>query len=1825
MTADMLADFRCEVLGYDGVLAHFRCVRERPAASVLLIQAASPEVEDEAVRQMKNEMALADLLDESWAVKPLRSIWRASGMALVYADEPFAALEQHFVGAADIDRFLALAIHCTIAVRRAHEAGLLHRNIKPAHLRIDSAGECRLTGFGLARRIGLGCGTEVAPLISGTPAYMSPEHTGRTRRPIDTRSDLYSLGVTLYELLTGRLPFDLGEDGTVGEWLHCHVASPPRPTTSDDAVPEMVAEVLLKCLAKNPELRYQSAAGLEADLKRCHQAWQSEGGIAPFALGRRDRGAQLVFPDRLYDRDESLQRLRAAWLQVAASGSQALVVVCGASGVGKSSLLAAFQSSLRGTAVNVAIGKVDQFRHAVPYAALTEALRGLLLQILGEREDVLRFWRARIERTLGANADVAANLLPELQILYGLAAQPPVGLLKGLERRSEAVMFSLLYAFACAERPLILVIDDAQWLDPASIALLDSCLAAPLRIPLLLVVSSRDDVAAAANLSALRRATMSCVEIALHALDLAATEQLLADVLHTPRHMVAGLAEFLHGKTLGNPFFVKQWIQSLVDDGLIAWSSNKRRWRIALRAIVEQGYADNPVDLVLHRLDRMPEPTRKVLGGLACLGRRGGLPLLCALNRCDAAAMQAILAPALDDTIVVFNGDIVGFGHDRVQEAAYQYLSAAERNEIHLGVGRWLADVADADGGDDAVLGAVEHLNQVRNLLGAEEQLGFAGLFLRAARTVRGAGAYRSALEYAHGAAGLLEHSGGHHPALAFAISLELAGCEFFCGNFNAASLLVDELLAGTATLIGRSEACRLRVEIQLRRGQYRAAVDTALDGLRAFGIDLPATPSIALCDEAHAAIGQLLAGDYRRRFHALPALCDPEVEAAMGLLSALSIPVSFIDGNLHFLQLYHTVRLTLAHGMTGASVVSLAWLGVLAGHRYGEYLEGFAYGELAQSLVMRPGYSAWTARTLLPFDQLSVWTRSLDFSTELVMEGFAAAIANGDTTIACFAKCHLICNLLARADALDSVSAEAGRALLYVRQAGFADVEAILTVQQQFIDILRGAGTSEFSGETLLPDYKALLPAASAEPMSTLVFWYWLYKGITHYLAGEVAAAANCLDQAGSLSWSAPGHIHLLDLHLFSALTLAAMDATAEGRARLDGHARQVEQWAAVNPATFADKDALLQGERARLDGDVFAALGHYERAIALAAQGGFHQCAAIAHELAAGLCQASGLDTGVAAHARGARDAYRRWGAHAKARQLENRFPLLGDSGANRSRHTVSVVETAQIRDIDSVIRSARALSEEIHVEELVRALLTLALEHAGAQRGLLLRMHGKTPLIVASAVTTPDGIQVRLMRQAPGIDDLPAAMLHAAIRTQLPVRIDGGQGDGPLRFDPYLQRHDLCAALCMPMLKQSQLIGVLYLENRLASEGFSNEQSKVLELLAAQAAISLETARLYAELVEENLHRQRVEKALGDSEATLRLGEQISQSGSWRWDIERNLMLCSTEFRRIFGFGPDHAAISYRAFLERVHPDDRAMVHEQCASSLRERSQGRIVYRVLLPDGRLRYLASIGNPDAEGKYWVGTATDITERRAAEDSLRLAQADLARVTRATTVGQLTASVAHEINQPLMAIASNANASLRWMRRDPPHLAEAEAGLLAIAEQSRRAGDIIHSLQALTRNTPTARAEVDVHATIDHIVAICRSELDRREVTVQLALAAPRCTVMGASVQLQQVLLNLVVNAIDAIQAGGQERLLTIGSRQQGQERLRIDVDDTGVGLSVGDAGKIFAPFYTTKENGMGMGLSICRSIVDAHGGTLEAQPRLGGGTRFTLLLPLH
>jgi PAS domain S-box-containing protein len=1790
-------------------------------APILLV--AAEETSLGSLQRLEHEFALKAELEADWAARPV-ALSRYNGrMALVLEDPGGASLDTLLGRPLDASHFLRIALPLAGALRHVHERGLIHRDIKPANILVDPAsGGVWLTGFGIASRLPRERQAPAPPeVIAGTLAYMAPEQTGRMNRSVDSRSDLYALGVTFYEMLTGQLPFTAADPM---EWVHCHIARQPMPPHERvGGVPATLSAIVMKLLAKTAEVRYQTAAGVEADLRRCLAEWEATGRIETFALGAHDASDRLLIPEKLYGREREIGALIAVFDRVVDHGTTELVLVSGYSGIGKSSVVHELHKALVPSRGLFASGKFDQYKRDIPYATLGQAFQSLVRSLLTQSEEELGRWRASLIDALGPNGQLMVNLVPELELIIGKQPLVPDLPPQDAQNRFQMVFRRFLGVFARKEHPLALFLDDLQWLDTATLDLLGHLVTHPEVRHLLLVGAYRDNEVGPEHpllrtLKAVRSVDAKVHEIVLEPLELDDVGRLVADALHCKPELARPLAELVQEKTGGNPFFAIQFFIALADEGLLAFDPVASAWQWNIDRIRAKSYADNVVDLMALKLKRLSATTQQALKQLACLGNVAPIATLALVHGETEEAMPAALWEAIRAGLVIYQDNTCRFMHDRIQQAAYSLIPEAQRAEVHLRIGRALLASMTADELAEHLFDVANHFNRGAALLiDRDEKARVATIELRAGRKAKASTAYASACVYVVAGMALLDESDwdGQYD-LTFSLWLERAECEYLTGELASAEARLSLLSTRARTTVDSAAVTRLRINLYTNLDQSDSAVEVGLEYLRRFGGQWSPHPTEEEVRQEYDRLWQRPGSGSIEGLLELPLMNDPDRRATMDVLTVLTSPALFTDLNLFRLVVCRMAALSLEHGNSDGSCLAYAWLGSILGTYFGDYQRGFRFGRLGLDLVEKRGLDRLSARVYLVFAvHVAHWTQHLPSCRVFLQRAFDAAQRSGDLTYAAYSRYDLNTNLLASGDPLADVEHEVASALEFVGKVRFGLIADITTAQHRLVRTLRGltpdfgsfndAEFDESCFEDHLDSNPRLVVAASR---------YWIRKLQACVYAGNGASAVAAASKAAALLWTVPSQVELSEYHFYAALGRAARCDTAAAEERpqhleaLISHLDRMTVWADNCPATFANRAALVGAELARLEGRELDAERLYEQAIHSAREHGFVQNEGLAHELAARFYMARGFETIAHAYLRNARHCYVRWGALGKVRQLDQRYPRLqGESPSP----TATFGAPADHLDVGTVLKAAQAVSGEIVLDELIKTLLRIAIEHAGAERGLLILFPGDGPRIAAEATTGRGHIEVTLRQTAASPAELPESVLHAVMRTRQSAILDDASAQNPFSADAYLYRKHVRSVLCVPLVKQAKLIGALYLENNLASHVFTPARISVLEVLASQAAISLDNARLYNDL------RER--------EARIRRLVDANIVGIVIWDYQGRIIETNQAFLDIVGYArEDLASLRWTDLTpaEWRDVDDQAFAELKAAGTVQPREK-----EYFRKDGsRVPVLVARAvfewNPD-EGVAFV---LDLTERKHVEGALRDAQANLAHVMRVTTLGELTASIAHEVNQPLAGVVANAEACLRWLDRETPDLEEARQSVRWIMDDGNRASEVIRRVRALARKTSIERVALDLNEVVREVMALVQGELINHAVSLRLELAPALSTILGDRVQLQQVIINLVMNGIEAMQSITERpRELTIRSRQDEAGQVLVSVTDCGVGISAENANRLFNAFFTTKSSGMGMGLSICRSIVEAHGGRLSASGNDGPGATFQFALPVH
>jgi PAS domain S-box-containing protein len=1405
--------------------------------------------------------------------------------------------------------FLKIAGQLPLILAELHRRDVIHQQINPRSILIHPVScEACLVDFSLASRTSHGIHPPVSLTVlrSGLP-YMSPEQTGRTNRAIDYRTDFYSLGVTFYEVLTGSPPF---QSNSPLELIHWHIAKTPQPPTElDSAIPEPLSQILMTLLAKTAEERYQSAQGLREDLEICAREWAAHRRIAPFALRRRDVSDRFLIPQKLYGRNREIEELLGAFDR-ACSGGAAMTLVTGYSGIGKTSLIQELYKPIIRQRGYFVAGKFDQIVRNVPHGAMIQASRGLMQQLLTESEDRLGLWHARLSETLGANAAVLAEVIPEIGLILGAQPAPPsLGPIEA-QNRFQLAFQKFVGALAQPDHPLVVFLDDLQWTDTATLSLLQTLLSSPDVKYLFLIGAYRDNEVDASHplmqtLHRLESGGVRCDRIVLQPLRLAELTLLVQDTLHGAAADVTPLAALVLEKTDGNPFFVLQFLKTLRQEGLIEFDHGQGRWTFRLEAIAAAKMTDNVIDLMTRRIQRLSDKSRHVLTLAACVGDPFDPNVLAIVSQQspeDAAEDlrgslgEGLILPAagLYDHLTFAGGNPSApavpsytFLHDRVQQAAYALIPEAQRRSVHLTVGRLLLERWDATTTEEHLFDVVHHLNLGRELITDPiERLALARLNLKAGRRAKSSTAYQSALGYFISGIGLLgEPHWDSEYDLMLALYLEAAECEYLCGHFDTAEHDFDRLLAKARTRLDKAKVYSLKILQYEHMSRYADAIRAGRNGLSLFGLTFPEAPEerqVAL-DKELAAITSLLGERAIDSLVELPIMEDPEIRALMHLLANLHTSC-FLSGDkpLTLLNTATMVRLSLTHGNIAESAYAYALhAAMLEGPIREDYRAAYEFGTLALRLNERLFNPALRAKVLMMFAwAISPWRMPLEASLPITREAFRLGHETGLFVDAAWALFNEIWFAFLTSGDLEAFFKTYAANVEYsarVKMPHIADAKQILL---QWGRALQGRTehplsftNGTFDGEKYRHTY---------EGQRLFEMFYFVAKLAVLYTFDEFQAACEAARKAELVIQRDFTGTIWDELRVFyHALSLAALDSGAAGEVPLESMGTletlqaRLRRWAENSPHNFQPQALIVSAEIARVQGRGMEAMRLYEAAIAGAKTYRRLREEALANELYAKFLSDRRQGKFAAEFMAEARDRYIQWGALAKVADLERRYPDLllrhgseipsGQTGAGSLASPALAETDAGVFDLSTVIRAAQTIAGEIELEKLLTNLMRITIENAGAERSCLILEHDGRPCVCAEGSLGASDVRLGDPIPLQAAQELPISLVNYVRRTLESVVLADAKSDDRYATDPYIQRRQPRSVLCAPVLHQGRLIGVLYLENNLTTDAFTPKRIELMQILAAQAAISLENSRLYGEMKQEVAARRQAEESL------------------------------------------------------------------------------------------------------------------------------------------------------------------------------------------------------------------------------------------------------------------------------------------------------------------------------------------------------------------------
>ncbi|MBE9184432.1 AAA family ATPase [Microcoleus sp. LEGE 07076] len=1836
-----------------------------------------------------------------------------------------------------IDQFLNIAIQLAKGLVFLHQNKIIHKDIKPANVIINSeTNKVKIADFSIASRLNKETPQLKNPdRLEGTLAYMSPEQTGRMNRGVDYRSDFYSLGVTFYELLTGKLPFDSSDPL---ELVHCHIAKQPIPIQQfNPQTPQVLAEIAEKLMAKNAEDRYQSAAGLLADLENCQNQNLSQGTISHFILGQLDAMSQLLIPQKLYGREPQILQLLQSFQRVS-KGRGEIVLVGGYSGIGKSALVHEILRNLTKQRGYLVSGKFDQFKRNVPYACFNQAMRSLVQQILTESQAQIELWREKLLGVLDVNARIAIEAIPELELILG--PQPDVPELSPIEsqNRYNRVMQQFLQAIATAEHPLVMFLDDCQWIDAATVKMYEqNCLQ---KIPyLLVIVAYRDNEVSPthpfmlAN-EAIRAAGVPMTAITLEPLAINLATQLVAETLNCAAEKALPLANLLVKKTDSNPFFFKQMLKYFHHKSWLRFDPQAAEWQWDIKYIERQDISENVVDLMVEKIQTLSTATQRILQLAACIDNQFSLDVLSVASGQSWTETAQDLWEALQVGLIlpvdnsyripqVFEaqelnklGQTPGkvrykFMHDRVQQAAYAMISDEDKAPVHLKIGRLLLLSSSEAQRQERIFDIVNHLNFGCGLIcELSQQYELAQLNLQAGKTAKAASAFETALTFFQCGCNILPtQSWEDNYELTLGLYFELGEAEYLNGKNDEGLEILDGILPRTRTLLERCKINELKMICLRMKNDLPAAYQLGIETLSSLGIEFEAYPDDDFLARELAETKRMI-GPSIADLANLPTLTDPLQLFAHRILKEI-FPIAFLtNSNAHFLCAMKLVQATVEHGNCRISAFGYILYAFTLIVKYGEVEDSRAAGELSLDL-----YERWDAKELGAYI-LQMWgaftlhhIKYIDECKIFIIKAFNSGLQTGAYQWSGYAAVNCLwLSFFGNESLLKTVAVV--EEFISVLEKIDRNMLAYFLLNKSAIYRLTCPAESPENPPNFI-DEQSLLEFAEASADFTTAFMVYLYKLTAANWFGEVDRALEYAN-IGVKFLAAVGGTFLgpvFRFHRAVALAAACTNASEDDRQlyleQFNICLEELREFAKNCPANYQHKYLAIRAEAARLSAQNYEASECYDCAIALAMENGFIQDAALVNELAGRFYLSQNRLIFVKNYFSNARVCYLQWGATAKVRQLEqyygNLFPESVDLRI-AATVTASTSSHANILDLATVIKASGAIYSEIVLENLLKKLLYIILENAGAEKGcIILERDGQLFVELSDTIDRDSAILPESMLLE-NSSDIPISIVKYVGITQQPLVLSDAAKETIYKSDVYLQNCQPKSILCAPILYQTKLIGIVYLENNRATGAFTRDRLELLQLLTAQAAIAIENARLYAQ--EKQKSRELAESLKTLQQFQLELIQKEYEYRSIFETVADGLSLVDLQTGKVVAANPAVSQIfgySQEEFLQ-LNPPDYIMPEylpvfaefQQTVSRGEEFNCQAVIQR---KDGTLCDLeiksnffeyggqphALVINRDISDRKRAETALQTSEvqlREKAEDleailvQLQQTQAQLVQTEKISQLGQLVAGVAHEVNNPVSFISGNLHHAKDYIsdlinlvqvyqdnfpEPGPQVLDEIEAieleylveDLPKLIDSMRlgtdRIHDIMQSLRNYSRTDGIEKKPVNIHEGIDTTLMILSHRLkassDRPAIKVIKNYGElPKVECYPG--QLNQVFMNLIANAIDALeesnfgktykQIESNPNAITIStsvatsSGKLTNRLVKILIADNGIGMSKHIKEKLFSPFFTTKAEGKGtgLGLPICHDIVTKkHGGSLECLSLPGRGTEFAIAIPVY
>ncbi len=1771
----------------------YRGVREEDQQPVILKILQENHPDPITLSQFKQEYKILSQFSSQRIIKTYSIDKYQNTLLIILEDFGGISLESLLKeNSLNIEDFLNFAIKIVKGLEIVHNANIIHKDINPTNIIIHpESQELKLIDFGISTQLALENTQEFNPnLIEGTLAYMSPEQTGRMNRKIDYRTDFYSLGVTFYVMLTKQLPF-VTEDPL--ELVHFHIAKQATyPHDINPDIPQILSEIVMKLLAKTPEKRYQSVKGIKIDLEECLNNLTDKNHIKKFSIGKYDVSDKFQIPQKIYGRETEIKTLINTFDKVT-KGHNAMILVSGYAGIGKSVLIREIYPYITGKKGYFISGKFEQFQRNIPYAAIIQACQELVNQLLTESDEKISQWRKNLLTALGVNGQVIIDVIPEIEKIIG--SQPSIIKLepKEAQNRFNLVFQNFLKVFTKKQHPLVIFLDDLQWSDSASLQLIQSLTTTLDDQSLLIIAAYRDNEIDLAHplrltLNDIQNQGVTMEEILLNNLATPNIEVLIKDTINIADKNNKKLARLIKKKTNGNPFFVKEFLQSLYENKILVFNNIEKKWDYSKYKIEALEITENVVDLMASNIKTTPKAIEELLKIAACIGSKFDLSTLAMVsnnsqietaNNLIKALEKGLISPLNNQYKLINNYQedheipkslkiSYQFSHDRVQQAAYSLLSKHKQEEIHLRIGKLLLDKIPNTKQEEKIFDIVNQINIGYKLINdtAEfEQL--SQLNFIAGKKAKASAAYPAALNYLQFAISLLDNDKIWKNKYQFSLELYLEAAESasLSNNFELMELLIKTIIKQSSFLLDKVKACEIKIKAFTSQNKLVEAIELSLSTLNLLGINIPKNPSKLEIQKSLKETNILLQDTVIKNLINLPLITDNKAIASLRILVTMSMAAYLASFPLFIVTVTQQIKLCLNYGNSPEACVAYAFYGQLLSQINERFDDGYEFGKVALSLLSKLQAKRLEAQTsFIVILSIRHWKDPIKQLLNPLHLGYKKGLETGNIEYAMW-NAQLYCNyLFATGKELNQVENELFKYIesakkmqsknsLYFLEMNY---QLVLNLQNKCEYPCRLVGKA-FNEDQILPLYKK-------GNYNLALFHIYTHKTTICYLLGESQKALEYALEGekyigGMLTAGTPKFLFYYCLAHLAIYEQQSAHQQEDIIKKVTQHQRNLKLLARYNPSHYLGKFYLIEAEIYRVLGENKNAREYYDQAITAFKESDYVHEKAIAYELAAKFYLDKKYDHTAYYYLQDAYYYYKIWGASAKVKQLEETYPqlLTKDIYTTKNLPTNTTAKTlSKELDYNSIFKASQVISGEIILKNLLEKLMKAIIENAGAQRGFLLLENNHNWFIEAEGnieqknLTILQSIPLNNSQENNHEINLSIPIINYVAHTQESIVLNNATEEGNFTQTPYILNKKPKSILCTPILNQGKLNGIIYLENNLTTDAFTAQRIEIVNILSSSAAISIENSRLYEQL------------------------EDYSKT------LEKKVQLRTQELQ--------DKNQQLNEILTKLKATQNQIIAQEKLASLGALTAG-IAHEIKNPLNFVNNFAEL-------------CVELTEELHEEIDTQKDKLD-----------QETIDYIEEI------------------------LDDVKQNSQKIHEHGQRADKIVHGMLMHSKGKPGQRQLIHINNVLAESVNLAYHGMRAKEPTFKIKIDThydnniPEINLVPQDIS--RVFLNAINNGCYAVHEKSKScqqnftPTLTITTKAKNEE-IEITIRDNGQGIPQTIIDKVFNPFFTTKPTGQGTGLGLSIShdiIVQGHQGKILIDSEENAYTELKIILPLN